>query len=79
MINQSRLIPCLLLDQKKLIKTVQFKNPKYIGDPVNTIKIFNDKFVDEIAILDITASKKRFEPDFHLIERIASEIGRAHV
>ena len=73
MINQSRLIPCLLLDQKKLIKTVQFKNPKYIGDPVNTIKIFNDKFVDEIAILDITASKKRFEPDFHLIERIASE------
>ena len=59
---QTRVIPVLLLKGQGLVKTVQFKNEKYIGDPINTLKIFNDKEVDEIAFLDITASKEKREP-----------------
>lgn len=58
---------------RKLVKTVQFKKPNYIGDPINAIKIFNDKEVDEIAVLDITASKEGREPNYSLVEEMAGE------
>ena len=70
---QTRVIPVLLLKGQGLVKTVQFKNEKYIGDPINTLKIFNDKEVDEIAFLDITASKEKREPNYTLIHQIAGE------
>tara|TARA_B100001175_G_scaffold28659_1_gene21054 strand:- start:125 stop:907 length:783 start_codon:yes stop_codon:yes gene_type:complete len=68
-----RVIPILSLDNYKLIKTRCFKNPQYIGDPINAIHIFNEKEVDEIIIIDITASKENREPNFDLIEEIAGE------
>jgi cyclase len=69
-----RVIPVLLLKKRgELVKTIQFKNPVYIGDPLNAVKIFNEKEVDEIVILDIEASKKNATPDFEYIEQIASE------
>lgn len=68
-----RVIPILGINNKKLVKTVNFKNPKYLGDPLNAIKIFNSKMVDEIAIVDIRASKESRKPDFNLIEKMAGE------
>jgi cyclase len=68
-----RIIPCLTISQGKLVKTVRFKNPKYIGDPINAIKIFNDKEVDELVVLDIHASKNGTPPNFELIEEFCSE------
>lgn len=68
-----RLIPCLLLHQGGLVKTVNFKNPKYVGDPINAVKIFNEKEVDELMVIDIDASVLKREPDFKLIKNIASE------
>jgi cyclase len=70
---QNRVIPCLLIQDNKLVKTVKFKNPKYIGDPVNAIKIYNEKEVDELIVVDI--SKKRYEngPNFNLIKQMADE------
>ena len=62
-----------MLHNKGLVKTVKFKNPKYVGDPINAIKIFNEKEVDELIFLDIDASKKKGEPDYKLLEQIASE------
>ena len=70
---KNRVIPVLLLQDDGLVKTTKFKNPKYLGDPVNTVKIFNTKEVDEIFILDIMASKNKTRPNFDLIEEIASE------
>jgi cyclase len=70
---KTRVIPVLLLKGKGLVKTIKFKNPKYIGDPINAVKIFNDKEVDELVFLDIEVSKKKHEPQFELIERIANE------
>lgn len=61
------------MDEDGLVKTRKFKDPKYVGDPVNTVKIFNTKEVDEIFIVDIGASKKRNGPSFQLISEIASE------
>jgi len=72
-VRRIRLIPVLTIDGLKLVKTVKFKNPKYLGDPINAIKIFNEKEVDEIAILDITASTENKSPNFKLIEEMASE------
>ena len=69
----SRIIPCLLLKGRGLVKTVQFSNPKYIGDPINAVKIFNEKEVDELIFLDITATIEQRKPDFSLIKDIASE------
>lgn len=66
-------MPCLLLDNGALVKTISFKNKSYIGDPINTVRIYNDQMVDELIFLDITASKKGNEPNFKLIEEIASE------
>ena len=70
---QTRVIPILLLKNKGLVKTKKFKNPKYIGDPLNSIRIFNEKEVDELIILDIDASKNGMEPDYNLIKDFASE------
>tara|TARA_Y100001968_G_C19437274_1_gene760438 strand:+ start:887 stop:1672 length:786 start_codon:yes stop_codon:yes gene_type:complete len=70
---RSRIIPCLLVHKKGLVKTVKFKNPKYVGDPLNAVKIFNEKEVDEIMLLDIDASKNSSDPDYELIKNIANE------
>ena len=68
-----RIIPCLLLRNNGLVKTVRFRESKYIGDPINTIKIFNEKEVDEIIFLDIDATKTNKEPSYELIRNISSE------
>lgn len=68
-----RIIPCLLLHNKGLVKTVNFKEGKYIGDPLNAVKIFNEKEVDELMFLDIDASVESREPDFELIRNLAME------
>ncbi len=66
-------MPCLLVHNKGLVKTVNFKDPKYVGDPINAVKIFNEKEVDELIVLDIDASVEKREPDFELIKNLASE------
>lgn len=68
-----RIIPCLLYDGSGLVKTVKFKNPSYVGDPVNAIKIYNDKEVDELILIDINASKQKRKPNFDKIADMASE------
>jgi cyclase len=68
-----RVIPCLLLRNKGLVKTVKFKQPKYVGDPINAIKIFNEKECDELIFLDIMATTNRRPPPFDIIEERASE------
>lgn len=68
-----RVIPCLLLQGDGFVKTTRFKNPRYVGDPINTLKIFNDKCVDELMILDISCSRKNTPINFKLIEELASE------
>jgi len=68
-----RLIPILLLKNNGLVKTIRFKDAKYVGDPINVVKIFNEKEVDELMLLDILASKERREPNFRMIEQIAGE------
>ncbi|QBR13599.1 AglZ/HisF2 family acetamidino modification protein [Sphingobacterium sp. CZ-2] len=68
-----RIIPSLLIQDNGLVKTVNFKNPKYVGDPINAVKIFNEKSVDELAIFDIDATVKGNEPNYNLIERIANQ------
>jgi imidazole glycerol-phosphate synthase subunit HisF len=68
-----RVIPCLLLKNDGLVKTLKFAKPKYVGDPINAIRIFNDKEVDELIVLDINASKEKCDPDYELIEKFASE------
>lgn len=70
---KTRVIPVLLLKGNDLVKTTKFKKPLYIGDPINAIKIFNDKEVDELIFLDIEASKKSREPNYKLIESFATE------
>lgn len=68
-----RIIPCLLVHNKGLVKTVNFKNPKYVGDPINAVRIFNEKQVDELTVLDIDATAEGREPDYKMIENLASE------
>lgn len=68
-----RYIPCLLLKDNGLVKTVNFKNPKYVGDPINTVRIFNEKEVDELIFLDIEATPKNREPNYKLLAEIANE------
>ena len=68
-----RLIPVLLLKNEGLVKTNKFLNPKYVGDPINAVKIFNEKEVDEIIIIDINATKDKTGPNFDLIKQITSE------
>lgn len=68
-----RVIPCLLLRNGGLVKTMKFKNPTYVGDPINAIRIFNDKEVDELMVLDITVSRDHKEPNYKLIKQFAGE------
>ena len=68
-----RLIPVLLIHRNGIYKSINFSNYKYIGDPINAIRIFNDLEVDEICILDIDVSKNNESPNYELIEDIASE------
>jgi len=69
----NRIIPCLLLSNNALVKTVKYKDPGYIGDPINAIRIFNEKEVDELIFLDIHASSHDQRPNFRLIAEIATE------
>ena len=68
-----RVIPCLLIHQKGLVKSVKFDDYKYVGDPINAVKIFNEKEVDELIVLDIDATRENSEPDFDLIRKLAME------
>lgn len=70
---RSRITPCLLVHKKGLVKTTCFKDPKYVGDPINAVKIFNEKEVDELIVLDIDASIEGRGPDFELIKNLAVE------
>lgn len=71
--QRNRIIPTLLLMDGGLVKTVKFKNPKYIGDPINAVRIFNQKEVDELVLLDINAGIRNMEPNYSEIEEIVSE------
>jgi cyclase len=68
-----RIIPCLLVHDGGLVKTVAFKDPKYVGDPINAVRIFNEKEADELAVFDIDATARNAEPDFKTIARLAAE------
>ena len=70
---RARVIPCLLLRGHGLVKTRQFKDPVYVGDPVNAVRIFSEKEVDELVVLDIDASREGREPNYELIAEIAGE------
>lgn len=68
-----RIIPCLLVHQGGLVKTQEFGSPKYVGDPINAVKIFNEKEADELMVLDIDATVNGAEPNYVMIERLAAE------
>ena len=68
-----RVIPCLLVHEGGLVKTVGFKSPKYVGDPINAVKIFNEKEADELVVLDIDATVNGVEPDYKMIANLAAE------
>lgn len=68
-----RIIPCLLVQNGGLVKTVQFANPKYVGGPINAVRIFNEKEVDELIVLDIDATVQGREPDYNRIRNLAAE------
>jgi cyclase len=68
-----RVIPCLLLGEAGLVKTVNFRDPRYVGDPINAVRIFNDKQADEIAVLDIRATRENRRPDLDAVSEIVSE------
>jgi cyclase len=70
---KTRVIPCLQLIGDSLVKTVKFKNPAYIGDPVNTVRIFNELEVDELCFLDIRASQENREPPIEILQQISNE------
>jgi len=70
---KTRVMPCLLSKNGRLVKTVKFKNPAYVGDPVNAIKIYNEKEVDELILVDITATIEERKPSLELISEIADE------
>lgn len=69
----SRVIPCLLVKGGGLVKSVKFRDHRYVGDPINAVKIFNEKEVDELTILDIDASSEKREPDYSMIANVAHE------
>jgi len=68
-----RIIPCLLVHKGGLVKTKNFKDPKYVGDPINAVRIFNEKEADELMVLDIDATRNCVPPDFALIAKLAAE------
>ena len=71
MFDRPRIIPVLLIDNKKLVKTKQFNHPNYLGDPINAVKIFNEKMADELCILDISRNRK--DIDYEYLHDIATE------
>lgn len=70
---QTRVIPCLLIQGPRLVKTIGFRDPRYVGDPINAVRIFNEKEVDELVVLDITATIEGRSPNLRLISELASE------
>lgn len=70
---QTRIIPALLLKEDSLVKTIKFHDAKYIGDPINTVRIFNELEVDELVFLDITASREKREPNLKILSEVANE------
>ena len=68
-----RITPCLLVHKGGLVKTIGFKTPKYVGDPLNAVKIFNEKEADELVVLDIDATVNNAEPDYRMIANLAAE------
>ena len=68
-----RITPCLLIHQGGLVKTKCFKEPRYVGDPINAVRIFNEKEADELIVLDIDATVNRVQPNFGLIAKLAAE------
>ena len=68
---RSRIIPLLLLSNNGLIKTINFQGNKYIGDPMNAVRIFNEKAADELIVADINASSSQKEPNYELIKNLA--------
>jgi len=70
---RTRVMPCLLLQGRGLVKTVNFRNDRYVGDPINTVRIFNQKEVDELVLFDIGCTKNSVPINFSLLEQIASE------
>jgi imidazole glycerol-phosphate synthase subunit HisF len=70
---KTRVIPCLQLIGDSLVKTIKFKNPSYIGDPINTVRIFNELEVDELCFLDIRASQENREPPIKILQQISNE------
>jgi len=68
-----RVIPCLLLEGKGLVKTVKFKNPKYLGDPINAVRIFNEKETDELIFLDIKASEENRTVHLDIVRKLGDE------
>ena len=73
MLKRPRIIPFLSINRQNLVKTINFKDETYLGDPINAVKIFNEKQVDELCILDIGAAKRREKPDFDYLKDLASE------
>ena len=69
----NRLIPCLLLEHGRLVKTSQFKHPRYVGDPLNAVRIYNEREVDELIFLDICASAEHRHPDFSYLQKITAQ------
>lgn len=70
---RARIIPCLLVHDRGLVKTRRFSDPTYVGDPVNAVRIFNEKRVDELLVVDIDATVKGHEPNYRLIAELAAE------
>jgi cyclase len=70
---KTRVVPCLLVQGSGLVKTVAFRNSRYVGDPINAVRIFNEKEVDELVVLDITATAEQRSPNLRLISELASE------
>ena len=70
---KKRIIPILQISKERLVKTTKFKYPKYVGDPINAVKIFNEEEVDELIVLDIDATKKKVDPNYNLIRKLAEE------
>jgi len=68
-----RIIPVLLIQNNGLVKTVKFQDSKYVGDPINVVKIFNEKEVDELFLIDIDKTIKNEEPNYELLKKISSE------
>jgi imidazole glycerol-phosphate synthase subunit HisF len=71
--RETRVIPVVLLDGKRAVKTMQFRDSTYVGDPINIIRLFSEKSVDELMVLDITASARRANPDFNFLRSLATQ------